>query len=105
MNLSFSNKLLQFSHSSRQDGLWGWVWLPLLLGLVPPDTSRVPHHRPCSCAAALCLVVSTTKHALIACSRRQNERELALNYTKFICFGGAKCLLYLEMFVIERGQH
>lgn len=43
---------------------------------------------PFSCTAARCLVVSTAKRTLIACSRRQNERELALNYTKFICFGG-----------------
>lgn len=74
----------------------GRVQLPLLLDIVPPGTSRVPHHRLCSCAAVPCLVVSTTKHALITCSRRQNERELALNYTKFICFGGG------EMFVLFR---
>lgn len=43
---------------------------------------------PFSCTAACHLVVRTAKRELIACSRRQNERELALNYTKFICFGG-----------------
>lgn len=44
---------------------------------------------PFSCTAACRFVVSTVKRALIAGPRRQNERELALNYTKFICFGGA----------------
>lgn len=69
--------------------------------------SPVPGHPvgPFSCTAPRRLVVSTAKHALIACSRRQNERELAVNYTKFIYFGGGKCLLYLETFVIERGPH
>lgn len=78
------------------------VWLqpgsppPVNPGL--PDTttprtwpgSPVPGYPagPFSCTAARRLVVRTAKRALIACSRRQNERELALNYTKFICFGG-----------------
>lgn len=53
-----------------------------------PGYSAVPF----SCTASCCLVVSTAKRALIACSCRQNERELALNYTKFICCrGGSVC--------------
>lgn len=56
----------------------------------PPPGSPVPGYpaEPFSCTAARRLVVSTAKRALITCSRRQNERELALNYMKFICFGG-----------------
>lgn len=58
----------------------------------PPAPASVPSAGipggALSCTAARRLVVSTAKRALITCSRRQNERELALNYTKFICFGG-----------------